>query len=374
MRLHHLLQLALVASACVSLSAQSEVLYYKFEGGGAKALNYAQNSPAPGEGPVTNLLTTAPLDSFVPGPYGQALQGGSAVTPYQSNSVDTGWAPNVTGDYTWAMWIYNSRANPGPGLTYIAGIPVSGAFRIYGGSSILLTVGGAGGSTYYSTVANVYQMATAGWTHVAFVVDTVAMTGTYYINGVPEVPRVLTALPNIQGTSFMVGRQLPASAPSIYDIDEFRFETRAVTAAEISLWATTNPAGESRFGQGCDASMAGVAGLPQVGNLFYGLEATTSVPNSVGFITLGFSRTSANSIPLPVDLGTFVSGMSGCAWECSSEVTQLVVLGPTGAGQLAFPILPDPGYVGIELYSQGLFIGGPRGLMSTNPVGIVIGN
>ena len=69
-------------------------------------------------------LSAWPLGSFVPGPYGQALQGGSAVSPYQANYVDTGWAPSVTGDYTWAMWMYNSRGNPGPGLTYIAGIPV----------------------------------------------------------------------------------------------------------------------------------------------------------------------------------------------------------------------------------------------------------
>lgn len=356
-----------------ALSAQNDVLYYKFEGGGLKALNFAAGSPAPAEGPITNTLTVAPLDSFVPGWHGRALQGGSAVSPYQRNFVDTGWAPNVTGDYSWAMWLYNSRANPGPGLTYVAGIPVSGQFRIYGGSSTLLTVGGAGGTTYYRTVANIYQMASAGWVHVAFVVDTAAMTTTYYVNGVAEAPVALTALPSIVGNAFYIGSQLPTSAPSIYDIDEFRFLTRAASAAEVAQWATVNLAGDSAFGQGCDASMVSSNGLPQIGNFIYGLTAT-GVTAGPGLMALGFSRSAQGAIPLPLDLGLAIQGMTGCPWEVRFDTSQFMVLGAGGTAFLPLPMLPIPGLDGTTFYAQGLFYGGPRGWMSTNPVAVSIGN
>lgn len=369
MLLRPLVPLCLISA----LAAQSEVLYYKFDGGGAKALNYAAaGGPAPAEGVITNTLTTAPLDSFVAGRFGKALQGGSAVTPYQANSVATGWAPNVTGSYTWAMWMYNSRGNAGPGLTYVAGIPVSGQFRIYGGSSILLTVGGAGGSTYYATTANIYAMATAGWVHVAFVVDTSNMTATYYVNGVAEVPLTLTALPSIVGADFNIGRQA-TNAPSIYDIDEFRFLTRAATAGEIAVWSTANGAGDVAFGQGCDATMVSTNGPPQLGNVNYGLTATGAVPG-VGFLMIGVSRTNVGPLTLPFDLGLVIPPMTGCQWESSGEVSLLVVLGGGGVGTQALPIPSNPALDGLTLYAQGLFVGGPRTMMSTNPVAIGVGN
>jgi hypothetical protein len=366
-----LLSIGLVSS----LAAQNEILYYKFEGGGTKALNYAAGSPAPGQGAITNTLTTSPTGSYVPGRFGSALSASISPTtaPYQANYVDTGWAPNVTGNYTWAMWMRNSRGTAGPSLTYIAGIPVSGMFRIYSGASILLTVGGAGGTTYYSTVANVYQLATAGWVHVAFVVDTTALTATYYINGVAEAPRVLTAAPNIIGNDFYIGVQYVNSYPSIYDVDEFRFLTRAATQAEITQWSTVNTAGSSVFGQGCGATLAPSGGLPQLGNYTYGFTAA-GLPNAVGFTTLGFSRNHFGPVTLPADLGSYVAGMGGCFWECSSEATLLTTLDPAGSATTALPILPQAQYDGLEIFAQSIFIGGPRGMMSTNPVCASIGN
>jgi hypothetical protein len=354
--------------------AQNDVLYYKFEGGGNIAVNYAVNSPAPSSGPVINTLTTAPTASFVNGQYGQALNGGIAQTPYQANHVSTGWAPNVTGDYTWAMWLNNQRGNPGPSLTYLAGIPTSGAFRIYGGSSTLLTVGNAGGSTYYRTIANVYQMATAGWVHVAFVVDTVAMTTTYYINGVAEAPVALTALPNIQGTEFNVGRQTLTNAPSIYDIDEFRFQTRAASAAEIAFWASQHPAADSAFASGCDATLRSSNGLPQFSNFLYQFDVSAQVPNTFGLFAFGLQRAQSGPVALPLDLGTLLPGMSGCEWHCSADATTLMVLDGAGNGTVGFPILPDPAFDKFAFYVQGIFFGGPRGQMTTNPFSVVIGN
>ena len=370
MKLHSLSALALLAS----LAAQNDVLYYKFEGGGTKALNYAVGSPAPGEGAITNTLTTAPVESFVPGQFGEALTSGIAVTPYQANWVSTGWSPSVTGDYTWAMWLRNSRGSAGPSLTYIAGIPTSGAFRIYSGSSILLTVGGAGGTTYYSTNANVYQLATAGWVHVAFVVDTTAMTATYYINGVAETPDPLTALPNISGSGFNVGRQTTTNAPSIYDIDEFRFLTRAATAAEVQAWASQNGAGSSAFGAGCGGTLA-ANGLPQLGNLGYALNLASNAPNSVGVMAFGTSRTAWGALALPLDLGlVFGSPLLGCQLECSPDATATLVLDPAGATVQPFPIPAVPAFDGLSFYAQALLLGGPTGLATTNPVAIALGN
>ena len=372
MHTRYLLPLTLAAA----VSAQNEILYYKFEGGaGAKALNYApSSSPAPREGAITNLLTTAPTGSFVPGRFGTALTSGIATAPVQRNYVDTGWANPVpfTGSYTWAMWMRNSRNNPGPGLTYIAGIPVSGAFRIYSGSSILLTVGGAGGATYYSTTANIYQMSTAGWVHVAFVVDTTTMTAQYYVNGVAEAPLTLTAAPSFSGTTFLIGSQMTTNAPSIYDIDEFRFLGRTATVAEITAWSLANPAATSEFGAGCDATMT-TTGIPTIGNLTFGFTAT-GVSAAPGTLLLGLSRTSLGAVPLPLNLGLLFPSMGGCNLESSAEFTFPLVLGGGGTGGIGFPILPNPTFDGLNLYAQGILIGGPRGLMTTNPVAVAIGN
>jgi hypothetical protein len=368
--------LSLTLLCAASLAAQNDILYYKFEGGGNKALNYAEGSPAPGQGMITNTLATAPIESFVPGQFGEALTSGlaTAPSPYQANWVDTGWSPNVTGDYTWAMWLRNSRGSPGPGLTYIAGTPGGSSFRIYGGSSFLLTVGGAGGATYYSCSANVYQMATAGWTHVAFVVDTAAMTGTYYINGVPEAPDTLTALPNIFGPTFNIGRQSLTSAPSIYDIDEFRFLTRAAPAAEVQAWATSNGAGSSSFGQGCGGQLTAAGGLPQLGSATFGMAITSSAPSTIGVLALGFSRTTWGALPLPLDLGLVFPQLAGCALECSVDATATIVTDGLGAAQQPFPLPASPIFDGLSVYAQGLLLGGPNGLSTTNPFAFVIGN
>lgn len=374
MRITALLALGSLALGSLPLSAQNEILYYKFEGGGSNALNYAEASPAPGQGSITNTLTTAPTSSFVPGQFGDALTSGVTPAPYQANYVDTGWAPSVTGSYTWAMWLRNSRGTPGPSLTYLAGIPVSGQFRIYTGSSILLTVGGAGGTSYYSTTANVYQLATAGWVHVAFVVDTASMTAQYYINGTPEAQLTLNGLPSITGAAFYIGRQTAANAPSIYDIDEFRFLQRAATATEVQTWATMNGAGASAFGAGCGASLAPANGQPVLGNLAFGLAGASSAPNSLGVLALGFSRTTWGALPLPFDLGFVFPQLAGCQLEASPDVTLSVVTDAAGAFAQAFPVPPLAAYDGFSLYAQGLLLGGPTGLASTNPVAIVLGN
>lgn len=362
------LPLLLCATLAASLAAQNEILHYKFEGGGNKALNYVPGSPAPGEGTILNTLTTAPTGSFVPGRFGDALNSGLST---QLNVVDTGWAPAVTGDYSYAMWLRNTRGTAAPSLEYICGTPAVG-FRVYG-STQLLTVGGAGGATYYRTVANVYAMAATAWVHVAFVVDTTAMTATYYINGVPETPLVLTGPVNITGTSFLIGRAYSTSYPCIYDVDEFRFLDRQATPAEIAAWSSANGAGASEFGSGCDAALSS-NGLPVLGNLLYDLGVSTQVPGSVGIMAMGFSRTAIGPLSLPLDLGAYLAPMAGCSWEVSTDVTQLMLLDAQGQGVLPFPVPPVPGFDGVALYAQGLFIGGPRGTMSTNPVGIVLGN
>jgi hypothetical protein len=368
------LALPLTLATAASLHAQNDVLFYKFEGGGTKAVNYAVGSPAPGEGPILNTLTTAPVESYVAGRFGDALNSGIAVAPVQANYVVTNWSPSVTGDYTWSIWLRNTRLNPAPSLTYVVGIPTGGSFRLFTGGGALFTTGNAGGTTSYATVANVYQLATAGWLHLAFVVDTTAMTATYYVNGVAEPPRVLTGMPNITGTQFNIGRQLTTAAPSIYDIDEFRFLTRAVSAAEIQSWAAQNAAGAGAFGAGCSASLAPLNGPPVLGNVGFGFQGASSAPTSLGVLALGVSRTQWGALPLPFDLGLALPPLAGCQLECSADVTLTVITDAAGAFQQPFPIPPGAIYDGFQLYAQGLLLGGPNGLSSTNPVAVVVGN
>jgi hypothetical protein len=366
-----------VLVAASAVSAQNEILYYKFEGGaGTKVVNYTpSSSPAPRESPIFSNLPTAPAGSWVAGRFGTALAGGTAVTPYSINRVDTGWNPSsFTGSFSYGLWLRNTNNNPPPSLSYIFGIPTSLQFRVYTGSTTLLTTGNATGTTTTRTTANIYQLATAGWVHVALVVDASALTATYYVNGVAEPTITITGGANFAaGTAFVVGQQLPTLAPSIYDIDDFRFLGRAASAAEVTAWALANPAATSDFGAGCDATMTTTGGIPTIGNLTFGFTAT-GVSAAPGTLLLGLSRTSLGAVPLPLNLGLLFPSMGGCNLECSAEFTFPLVLGGGGTGGVGFPILPNPTYDGLNLYAQGILIGGPRGLMTTNPVAVAIGN
>ena len=336
------------AALTVPAAAQQELLHYKFDAGcNSKVINYA-TSGAPSEGTVVSGIAGAPATSWKPGVWGNALVG--AVQPAH-NYVDTGYAPAITGSLTWAFWLKMDPAAPTPSLSYVMGAGGGSSFRVFtGGGGFFLT--SSWGGSNLNTTAHVQNMAKLAWTHLALVIDATALTGTYYINGVPEPAITITGGANIAGTSFYVGTYSGNTTGSIFDMDEYLLVNRALTAAEILILASTPRAGDAAYGGGCGALQLGsTGGRPALGNSGYMLQLTT--PNVTPFaLGLGSNRCKVGPVLLPLDLGTLLPPLSGCVLDASMDLLTLGGVVATGMASLRVPIPNLPQLQGLTLYLQ----------------------
>ncbi|MBK7692519.1 MAG: hypothetical protein IPJ31_15920 [Bacteroidetes bacterium] len=149
----------------VPVKAQSipELLYYKFDGGGATVPNMA-SAPPVGTGTATILGGITQGGS---GKCGGALIGSgiSATTDY----LNTGWATSLTGT-SWTISFWSSNITPSATLFYIFGDVNAGGFRCFtngvagannwilrGGLSDVLISGGATVAPHMNTF--VYDLA-----------------------------------------------------------------------------------------------------------------------------------------------------------------------------------------------------------------------
>lgn len=367
---HTLLRSLALLAVPTFLSAQ-DILHYRFDDAyGTKATNYAIGSPAPAVGTVISTLPGAPAASWVPGRFGGALAGGQA-SPLQPNRVDTGWVPNTfTGSFSYALWLKLARGQAAPSLCYLFGQNTGGSFRAFSGTSGLLFTSGFGSSP--SSVANIYTLATNNWVHVAFVADAATLTGTYYINGVAEVPKTIVNPTWTSPVAFTIGQQLTSSPGSIWDIDEFLFTKRVLTATEVAALATRPTAGDAPYGGGCGAVTLGNGGTtPSVGNALYQLTLSSATPLSYA-IGIGSNRASIGGIPLPFDLGTVISGIGSCFVDSAFDVTTISGAKGPGAANISLPIPADPALDGLTLFLQapGLGSGNPLDLSNAFSVGI----
>ena len=216
-----------------SASAQSHLLYYKFDRGtGSDAVNYGTT------GTTTNWVS--------PGQYGPSMLSGSANNSGTDFSYcDTGWSTGFTGDFTMHWWMKESSA-PGTGLSYVFG--GIGSFRCFtnGVAGTTLWVRAYGAATdniILPTVGDDLQVRAraAGGVCVGLVVSTnaIATTAQWYIDGAAHGPaQTLTTTPTVgPGTSsFKIGRHTSNTSSSTYDFDEFRLCDYAATPAEIASW------------------------------------------------------------------------------------------------------------------------------------------
>lgn len=359
--------------AAAPLPAQgTDILFYRFdESYGTSVINYAAGSPAPAEGTIISLLPGTPQASWAPGRFGGALAG-SIASPNQYNRVDTGWIPGTwTGSLSWAMWVELAYSQPAPSLCYVAGSPTANQFRVFTGTSGLFFTAGLGYASQSST-ANVYQLASQGWVHVAYVADAASLTSVYYINGIAEAPRTITAAPTwTSPVPFTVGQQLVTSPGSVFHIDEFLLTGRVLSAAEVLALASSSRAGDGRYAGGCGGmTLASTGGPPTVGNLLYGLQLTSP---TVGICLLGIgtNRSSFSGVPLPFDLGSSLGG-GPCLLDTSFESTLFLALGPTAS--VGLPIPPNQALSGFTVYAQAPGILGGSTFAMSNPFSIGVGN
>ena len=371
---HHLTSLVLLLSALSPFVSAQDTIHYKFDAGyGTKVINYAAGSPVPAEGTITSTKPNAPAASWIPGVFNTGFAG-AVQSPNQNNLVTSGWNPGtISSSISYACWVKTSPSTPNPSLSYLFGAT---PFRAYTGAGAILTTGWNAGNQYVTSRVNVFTQAKLGWLHIALVLDNSTMQATYYHNGVAETPIAMTGPVSITSSGFWVGADSPTHAtnyPSVYDLDEFVFATRAITAAEIAVLAASPRAGDAGYGGGCGGlTLASAGGAPQVGNLAYQLTLTSTW---AGSFTIGFgsNRSSVGGLPLPFDLGTVLPGLGTCLVDSSFDLLMLSGGKGPGTANVGLPIPMNPTLAGLTLYLQAPAFGGPGPLSLSNAFSLGIG-
>lgn len=198
-----------------------EILYYKFNTGTTTTPNLA----VPGQGtPEATLLT----QTMGPGgQFGNALMGagGTGSTAF----VNSGWNMNLgTSSWTISFWMSGTFT----GTTYLFGNDITTSFRCFTQGAA-----GAGNITLRGTgIANVDVTGVIPGSNVIhFVYDNSIPAIKTYVNGVLQNTVPQTALNLNAAIPFKVGGYGTANSfPAGNLIDEFRFYSRALSAAEIT--------------------------------------------------------------------------------------------------------------------------------------------
>ncbi len=373
------------------LATAQDFIHYKFDSTcTTEVINYATGPQALAANGA--LQSTSPTSPYVAGVFGSALAAGSTVAPTYQNLVITGWDPGVqpvNGDLTMAWFMRQNVANGSP--FYIMGAP-SGGVRLFTGGVAgrglyqrqILAAGGNGtnatiANDFYlpATVVDIQTLASAGWVHVAMVVDATAATATWYVNGAQA----------LQLTGVTGGAAITAAGPfrlggyssvSHFDVDEFLMSFRAYSASEILALSLTQQAGDGDYLSGsttqCGSlSLASANGRPQLSNFLYSLELGVTTPSFYQFM-FGLDRCALGGVlPLPMDAG----GLSPIATGCTLLTDILLSTGGVAVSPVSqpFPILPDPAFVGIQFFAQGAAIDlTTLSVSASNGFAISIGN
>ncbi|MBZ0151076.1 MAG: LamG domain-containing protein [Planctomycetes bacterium] len=181
------------ASLASTLSAQ-DFLLYKFDSPCTnEVINHANGS---GAFPANGTLAYNTPTAYQPGMFGGALSGGSAATNTYSR-VDSGWSPAaqpMTGSITLAFWA-KERTPVGTALNYLCGCTSTG-HRLFtngvGGTGLYFRNIVASGPNTLDLVlpaatTNFQALASAGWVHIALVIDATAGTADWYVNGTSAI-------------------------------------------------------------------------------------------------------------------------------------------------------------------------------------------
>ena len=216
--------LLLLTPALLKAQLTPEVLYYQFDGTGTSVPNLASAPPA---GTATATIMGGLTQN------GNGICGGSLVGTGASSTndyVNTGWATSMTGS-----WTISFRTSNVPSTTstyYILGDVNAGGLRVFTGG-----VAGAGNWILRGPLTDVLASggASASASMTTFAYDATAGEIRAYVNGV-LVNTIAQSPITLSGSGpFKVGAySTSANLPSGSLMDEFRFYSRALTAAEVT--------------------------------------------------------------------------------------------------------------------------------------------
>ena len=183
---------------------------------------------------------------------------------------------------------------------------------------------------------------------------------------------------NIAGTSLHTFRFGQVSE-AYFRYDEMRVCLRAVPAAEILQWATTDLAADAPYGDACypfglPVLLNGSGGNPTPGNSAYMLTVY-GLPGSNVYLGFGLSDTSWGATPLPLDLAIVNPGLAGCLFRASPDALATGTIGAAGSLVFPFPIPTSPSPLGANAYAQAILYSPVTGLWSsTNAWAVHVGN
>ncbi|PIE24611.1 MAG: hypothetical protein CSA62_01925 [Planctomycetota bacterium] len=346
------------------VAAQNDVIYYPFVSGKGKQVRNLANPSLPG-----TIVGSTVAKPWTTGKTNSALRGASNQVPKTVNAVDTGWKPNLKGDFTVA-WFMKQENFPGTSLSYL--FSNVGSFRCFtnGAARKGLSIKAWGGMpSTLSTSTDIQALAAKGWVHVACVVDwTGSKAATWYINGEVDKVLPLTAGANLIGKSnLFIGRHFYASIPWVYNTDEFRFSTRAASPAEVAAWAAMTPGGAGAYNviPACGTARLAANGSPSLGNLKFQMTVTGPKGSPV-LLSIGSDPS------LKFDVGAIYPSLKGCQWA-SKPLFFLTSNTGAGTGIIPFPIPNNTAYRGVMLWNQALVLGYPSSkTQATNGLNLFI--
>ncbi len=347
-----------------ALSAQT-FLYYKFDSPCTnEVVNFASGPSSKGNGALEQNSGTP----WVAGAINGGLSGGNASTGIY-NRVRSSWVPSaapLTGDLTLAF--FAKLRTPFTSTNYLSGTSTSGHRLFTGGVAgqgllqrEVVTSGPSGVDVPLpASAANFQSLTAAGWTHFALVVDSVAGTAQWYVNGlaVHLVSGVGPALIDSTG-NYLVGHWASTNECN-YDLDEWILDNRAYSAAEVMALSVSTRGADAAYTSGipsqCGAGNVGLGsagGTPAAGNVAYSLVVTANT-TSLYVLLAGFDRCNfGGTVPLPLDATPLLPLLNGCWILADAPVTLAGVV----AGSPAVTPLPiPPGAPMTTIYSQALGI------------------
>ena len=355
----HLVLTTLALAASVAAQTTPERFQYQFnEVTGTTVANTASTAVAP----ATGTVNVASWQSDPGRPAYQGNEAGFGCIGYRGGPagwVHTGWRISQTGSFSIMFWM---RRDPASTSTN----PFGYAFGDVTFRAFAAGAAGSGITVRGSAIGNVDSgfpvINTPGvWQHVALVVDDAAGRALWYDNGNPSA-NVVAFTPNsfnYTGTRFMAVAAQGDSGLSTfgqhYAMDDFRYFTRALTAAEIAAVMageapSAGPYGTACAGPGGPPAVSG-SGLPQIGNLAFGVDLTSAEPGRACLLVLGIRPATFGVIDLSAFLGT------GCLLQTDPLLLLASATSGAGTASMPLPIPPDVSLVGAHAYTQWLVVG-----------------
>lgn len=323
-----LLLASIAASAALSIPAQGEVLYYRFDNAAGNANSRVINFVAGVDAGPTEVSLSNGAASVSPGRFGNGLS--ATHSPAPANSVDTGWMPAINGSFTIALFVNNRFANSPVDRATLFG--ETGGFRGDVGATpqggFVLT--GWGGLDLVLEDGTPWCMVN-GWTHMALVVDTTASIATLYRGGMvvasAPLPSVLAVAPQ---STLRIGDDGTNQTPSLFDIDEVRVLQRAATPIEIASWATAPSAAAVSFGDEHGVTLTTTGGLPSAGNANFGFQIAGQA-GAPSVLVLGWTR-------MHEDLSALLGAPLAGFLHTSLDAPIAVMIGSSGEAIVSVPV------------------------------------